>query len=133
MQMEINFDSEQPEENFWADAEIIDAYSREQALEDGILVDLNLFAITREHYKLPMAATASVWAAIERTANGPTSDIDGILHDIFNMSKMLFKEIDATTRTFTVRIGRKNYDLKMVCGPGDTDAPVLTLMQSNED
>ena len=32
------------EENIWKDAEVISAYSRKQALEDGILVDISSLA-----------------------------------------------------------------------------------------
>lgn len=45
------------------DAKLIYSYTRAQAIEDGVLVDLTAIAldVCREHYKYPIACTSAVW------------------------------------------------------------------------
>ena len=54
------------EENIWKDAEIIAAYSRRDALEDGVLVDLSDLA-REAGFKFPLAVTQGVWAVLNST------------------------------------------------------------------
>jgi len=119
--------------------EVISSYSREDAILDGFLCDLTQFEVTRQHYKYPVACTTAVWDLIDKADKNKRSysSIDGILHDMFHMSKVYYREIDETSRYFQMKIvgcGRqKNYTFKMVCGPGDNGEPVLTIMLPNED
>lgn len=47
--------------------EVISCYSRKQALEDGVLVDLiQIIPIPESGYKYPLACTIAVWRIIER-------------------------------------------------------------------
>ena len=45
--------------------EVVYSYTRKQAIEDGVLVDLSEIATIKEHWKFPFACTATVWAIIE--------------------------------------------------------------------
>lgn len=125
--------------NLFDNAEIISAYTREQAIEDGVLVDVSDMEIAKEHFKYPVAFTNAVWAIIEKAVNNKRwcNDLNGVLHDVFWMSKTYYRKLDSTTRIFRVIItgaGRKrNYDFKFVCSPGDTPEPVLTIMLPDED
>ena len=130
-----------------------DFFGREQALEDGVLVDANigdLAEVTREHYKYPVAMTIAVFELIEKAVNHPRwlNDYQGVWHDILHMSKVaIVRRIDArgdidiecapTQHLFRVIItgtGRKRWHtLKIVCHPGDNAEPVLTVMMPNED
>ena len=80
-----------------------------------------------------------MWEIIEKAVNNKKwhNDLDGVLHDIFWMSKMCAQELDATTRLFKVKItgaGRKSlFIFKVICGPGDDAEPVLTFMLRDED
>ena len=50
-------------------AEIISRYTRAQALEDGVLVDLmqdTMRDVARQHYRYPVACTAAVWDILLR-------------------------------------------------------------------
>ncbi len=118
-------------------------YTRAQAIEDGVLVDAtigDLAEVTRQHYRHPVAMTASVFALIERAVNHPKhcNDYKGVWHDILWMSKMgITRRFDATTHLFKVIItgaGRKKvHELKIQCHLGDNAEPVLTVMLPGED
>jgi hypothetical protein len=119
--------------------EVIHAYTRAQALEDGVLVDLAAAApdVCAQHFKYPVACTASVWGLVEsackdqRLCTSPA----GVIHDILWMARMSpsARDLDPTTRLFGVIIGRRHHRLKMVCGPGDDAEPVMTVMLPEED
>lgn len=121
------------------DAEYISVYTRKQAIADGFLVDVSDMDIRKEHFKYPVAFTNTAWAIIDKAVKNKKwcNDLNGVLHDIFWMSKTYYRKLDSTTRIFKVIItgaGRKrNYDFKVICGPGDTPEPVFTFMLPNED
>ncbi len=127
----------QPDENVFG--EIIYAYTRKQALEDGVLVDLTGYKVTREYFKFPVACSSAVWAAIDRaiTDQNNCSDIEGILHDIFFMGIMTGKSVTESEKVFAVLIQQdgkqESFDMRLACGPGDEGEPVLTIMFIDED
>jgi hypothetical protein len=109
---------------------VIHSYTREQAIDDGVLVDLTQIPVTKEHYKVPVACTAAVWALI----TPPRKDMTGILHDVLWMSRMSGTlSADETTKIFKVKIGRKLHTFKMIVGPGAAGECVATIMLPNED
>ena len=124
-----------PEPEPEPEPELIYAYTRQQALEDGVLVDLNQIIPLRESgYRYPVACTASVWAIIEKTAKGRgAADHAGIVWDILHMSRQAIIRRWETGNLFRVMIGRKWHTLKIECGPGDDLAPVLTILLPEED
>ncbi len=108
--------------------DLISVYTRQDAINDGDLVDLmqgELANVVRQHYKYPIACTASVWSIIETAVANPKccNDYAGILHDMLYMSKVSYTPHGDDTRLFTVIItgvGRRKYHrFKIVCGPGD--------------
>ena len=109
------------------------SYSRAQAILDGVLVDLSRFEVIRQHWKLPMVCTDSVWSIIEDAIDNCSSDIAGILHDISCTAKHQIGRNSGDTLYFKCIIGLHLVDLKLHCGPGDDSLPVLTLMQLHED
>lgn len=122
--------------------EVISVYTREQAIEDGTLVDLSAVApeVCRQHFKYPVACTAAVWAIIDKAVKNPKwhNDLNGVVHDILWMSKAnKTRRYDATTHLFKVIIkgaGRQSvFEFKIICGPGDQAEPVLTIMGVDED
>ena len=125
---------------FWDDAEVISSYSRAQAIEDGVLIDLSAASeVCRQHYKYPIAVTAAVWGIIDKAVKKKKycNDLNGVVHDILWMSRKCFLTVDESTRIFQVIIlgsGRqRNFEFKMVCGPGDDTLPVMTIMGLDED
>ena len=114
--------------------ETIYSYSRAQAIDDGVLADLSHVDSIRQHWKHPFACTSAVWAIIEKALQRPDQDSSGICHDISTMAKLAIRSTrDAELILFTVIITRKEHAMKLHIGPGDTAAPVLTLMLPYED
>ncbi len=123
------------------DADIIHAYSRAEALEDGDLVDLSALApdVCRQHFKYPVACTAAVWNIIDRAIKNEKqcNDLKGVIHDVLTMSKHPTERIDPTQHLFKVIITgaarESTFTFQMVCGPGDSAEPVLTVMLPGEN
>lgn len=114
--------------------ETIYSYSRAQAIEDGVLVDLSQVDSIRQAWKHPFACTSAVWAIIEEALKQPGQDIAGICHDLSFMAMIAIRKAsDASLVHFRVIITGTKHTFKLHIGPGDTVAPVLTLMLPNED
>jgi len=114
--------------------ETIYSYTRTQAIEDGVLVDLSQVDSMKQHWKHPVACTSTVWAIIEEALKRKDQDVSGICHDISTMAKLAIRGTANTDQIhFKVIIAGRTHELKLHIGPGDTTAPVLTLMLPNED
>jgi hypothetical protein len=122
--------------------EVISTYTRAEAIEDGVLVDLmqdSMADVARQHYKHPIACTAAVWAIMQRAVENERhgNDYAGILHDMLWMSRVYKRQIDESTVIFRVKItgaGRRSlYDFKLTISPGDDFEPVITITLPNED
>lgn len=129
-------------ETFFQPEDIISTYTRAQAIEDGVLVDLmqdEMTSVCRQHYKFPIACTSAVFAIMQRAVENPRwmNSYAGVLHDMLWMSRTYKRQIDECSVIFRVIIkgaGRQsNYDFKLVCGPGDAGEPVITIMLPHED
>jgi hypothetical protein len=114
--------------------EPIYTYTRRQAIEDGVLVDLSRIEVVRQHWKYPFACTTEVWAIIEVALEKPGQDVAGICHDISSMAKLaIHRAKQPDLINFEVFIAGHIRRLKLHCGPGDDASPVLTLMLPNQD
>jgi hypothetical protein len=120
---------------------VIFQYTRAQAIEDGVLIDLTDWA-KETGFKIPVACTAAVWNGYivpsERTRELGQSE-RGRAHDLL---WMLFNAIrksgDGDSLLFRVmflQTPRRHVvvKLKSVCGPGDHAEPVVTIMLPGED
>ena len=134
--------SNETSKGFWDDAEIIYAYTRAQAMEDGELV--NVSETAREAgIKFPAAVTRAVWVKYVEVPQGVTcQDERGRLWDILWMFRCAAARINGDTLLFKLyvrnhnreRLGRRDLvTLKAVCGPGDDAEPVITIMLPDED
>ena len=122
--------------------EPIHTYTRAQAIDDGMLVDLMQDAMTsvcRQHYKFPIACTSAVFDIMQKAVENKkySNDYAGILHDMLYMSRVYKRQVNASTVIFRVIIAgagrQRNFDFKLVVGPGDVGEPVITIMLPNED
>lgn len=123
--------------------ETIYAYTRKQAIEDGVLVDImqdeQMSDIAKRHYKFPISCTSSVFGIMKKAVENSeySNDYAGILHDMLWMSKVMKRQIDESTIIFRVIIAgagrQRNYDFKLQVGPGDQGEPVITIMMPDED
>lgn len=127
------------EGGFWGKP--VSVYTREQAVADGLLVDLSAIVpdVCRQHYHYPVACTAAVWAIIDKAArNRPYGNsVAGIVHDILWMSRVWRREISPNTvitRVIITGAGKRRlHDFKLVAAPGDKLEPVITVMLPEED
>lgn len=129
--------------------EVIYSYTRAQALEDGVLVDVSEMA-QEAGFKFPVAVTQRLHAEVitpDPRAAEEGQSVDGRLWDALYM---LLMGIKGALPTKTYRTGvsqvteyqcyfvmnrrqRRLLTLKAVCGPGDEMEPVITLMLPSED
>jgi hypothetical protein len=119
--------------------EVISSYSRAQAIDDGVLVDLSgLFPSDTRLYKWPVACTAAVWSLIEKVClqrgTGELINLGAWVWDLCWMSiNAKTKVLSPSEHLFECSIGSKVHTLKAICGPGDHGEPVITFMLPDED
>ena len=134
--------TEETSKGFWDDAEVIYAYTRAQALEDGVLVDVSEMA-KEAGIRFPVAVTATVYGKYVEVPDGVTAqDETGRLWDILWMFRCVASRCQGDTLQFQLYVRNHNRErldhrdlmtLKAVCGPGDNAEPVVTIMLPDED
>ena len=119
--------------------EIICSYSREQALEDGVLVDVTDEA-KKAGFKYPFAMTAEVWNVINSIPEEHSYESKaGRLWDVLMLAMMRIRTLKTDTDLIMFEVILHNnmmhdtVELKLLIGPGDTVDPVFTLMFPNQD
>ena len=131
-------------QNIFADMPVISAYSRAQAIEDGVLVDVSETSEARElRFRFPIALTSAVWGMCVEVPEGVAwQDWHGRLYDILFMMKAAIRgaEPGSDLIRFGLRVRNDNSPglpplvrLKAQCGPGDNAEPVITVMFPDED
>jgi hypothetical protein len=118
-------------------AEVISTYSRKQAIEDGVLVDVSCLA-KEAGFKYPVAITNSVEGLIQQAISNPKygNDYNGVLWDILWVLRLNIRKSSNVINFSLVitGVGGSNYhQFKAVCGPGDNLEPVITIMLPEED
>lgn len=129
-------------------AEVLYAYTREQAIQDGVLVDISTTAREAE-FLYPVAVTSRVWNDVitpdERARSCGQSEA-GRMWDMLTMLKYYIRRKN-TGRTVIFKFyailpdkhGQLNCEdprlvtLKSECHPDDNLEPVITIMFPNED
>lgn len=139
---------EQPQSLAEIFGEVIHSYTRAQAIDDGILVDVSETA-KEAGFRFPVALTCAAWADCVEWTDADSQrqtcqDEAGRLWDVVWMASIAARIAAGTgeaQRAFTLlrvpRGGRgvkpRLVTLKLICGPGDAGEPVITIMQPNED
>jgi len=121
--------------------EIIHAYTRAQAIDDGVLVDVS--EVAREAgFTMPVAVTSGVYAkCIEVPESTTGQDIQGRLWDVLTMLRHAIRSSKCSGSSLDFELLVKQSDnapaellkLNSVCGPGDNAEPVITIMLPGED
>ncbi len=124
------------------DFEIIHAYTRKEAIEDGTLIDVSKMA-KEAGFKWPVAVTRAVWGQyvqVPSSARGTGQDVNGRLWDILTMlmsfirqSKGKGTEIYFTVLVLNSQSKKSLASLKAVSGPDDEGSPCITVMMPDED
>lgn len=136
--------------------EPISIYTRADAIEDGILVDLmdgpTAKLVREAGFRYPVAMTrtgfdATVWPVdnpeAEAWLKGRGQDPTGRLWDVLYLLRSFITQMPANPSGayFTLSVirhdtkprGRRTMRLKALCGPGDRGEPVITIMLPHED
>ena len=124
---------------------VIFSYTRAQAIEDGVLVDLgqDAFAslVHEAGFRVPIAMTATAFGAAVAPIGGrlpPGQDVKGRLWDVLYLLRFAIRgnrETDRVHFTVAVRNGKRHNDVNLwaLIGPGDDGEPVITIMMEGED
>jgi len=120
-------------------------YSRTQALEDCVLIDVTKIA-KEAGFKIPVAITNAVWHEYIEWENVKNKkaiqDTEGRLWDVLSMLRFSYKrfknESKVMYRLYVVSHDRQAVKpsfvtLKAVIGGGDNGEAVITIMLPNED
>lgn len=121
--------------------EVIYSYTRAQAIEDGVLIDVSERG-KEAGIKYPVAVTSAVWNEYVEVPEGMEAEgqsIDGRLWDVLFMFTYAARRHNGGPELL-YRLGVRNQPghtstitLKAICGPGDNGEPVITIMLQNED
>lgn len=118
---------------------VIFSYTREQAIRDGILVDVTQVA-AEAGFKYPVAVTKRVWDEVvtpdEKSKQYGQSE-EGRLWDVLWMCTFAARSSKGSEIRYQLYIQngmrKKLITLKALCHPGDKAEPVITIMLPEED
>ena len=116
--------------------DIIFAYTRKMAIDDGVLIDATE-AAQLCGFKVPMAITIAAWVRCV-TGNGRNVSADVAHRRLLLLLSDTWKacrNANGNRVRFTYRPAFKNESVTLILhiGPGDTAAPVCTLMEPDDD
>ena len=126
------------------DWNLVYAYTRAQALADGVLVDVTEEA-KQFGYKVPVAVTANLFNLYVRASDGMIAEgqsTEARLRDVLMVLLFRIKQRPNTDRiifkvSFAMGPTRRNIsrtvELTAVIGPGDMAEPVLTIMLPEDE
>lgn len=127
--------------------EVIYAYTRAQAIADGVLVDVSLTA-RATGFRWPVALTRAAWEdcvawSKEDSRRQVHQDESGRLWDVLWMAmNAIRRSLGGASQTLyqIYRVPRDGkcseaqlVTLKLVAGPGDAGEPVITILLPQED
>jgi hypothetical protein len=123
------------------EADLIHRYTRAQAVEDGVLIDVS--TVAREvGITYPVALTRAAWGRCVTVPPGvECQDEAGRLWDVLFLLACAIRRSDGGPEVrFGVHVRNDNRErtpplvrLKALCGPGDAGEPVVTVMLPDED
>ena len=118
--------------------EVIFAYTRAQAIEDGVLIDVSSLA-KEAGFRYPVALTSAAWHWIEPPEETIGQDATGRLWDLLNVLRYEIRKSKGDRIDFKVLFEQGSGEAKALvdfyalCGPGDSAEPVITVMLPDED
>jgi hypothetical protein len=147
MRMASRYDEENQmeEQDFFTANDVISAYSRAEAISDGVLVDVSQTAKVAG-IRFPCAMTAAAWETCVAWSDADTEaqsvpqDEMERLWDILMVFRHAARTMGSDELRFTVLIvprdGRakraRSTKLRATCSAGDTFEPVITIMLPDE-
>lgn len=128
--------------------DLIYSYTRRQAIDDGVLIEVPSGLAIEAGFKCHVALTSAAWAECVEWSEADTErkgipqDLNGRLWDVLWMARCAASANPNTNQTqFAVyRIPRQGdgtgaikEQLTLHIGPGDSGEPVATIMRLGED
>ena len=145
------------EKNPFDDAPVIFSYTRAQAIEDDVLVDLTPWA-KETGFIVSVACTSTAWEGyivpppgtreLGQSERGRAHDVLWLLHNAIRAKRSarpggttpkaecrddLSDEVMFEVIFLQQSEKSEQVTLKAVCGPGDQGEPVITIMLTDED
>ena len=118
---------------------VLFAYTRKQAIKDGVLVDVSTLA-KEAGFKYHVAMTHAAFTRyVEVPEACPWQDLSGRLWDVLWMLQVAIKQTpERNPLHFSLMVQNEpgpaeEVTLKAVCGPDDLAQPCITIMLPNED
>lgn len=127
--------------------ELVHSYTRAQAIEDGVLIDVTETA-KEAGFRWPVAITAAAWSdciawSDDDNTDQVYQDQSGRLWDVLFMASYAVRTTNKPDRPLQFGLQRvprggrsaaaERVTLKLLAGPGDDGEPVITILQPNED
>jgi len=128
-------------DDYFADAPIISTYTRAQAIEDGVLVDVSAMA-KEAGFRYPVAVTRAVYDEYVNPKPMPkTNDERGRLWDLLTILRIKCRTEASPCMEFSVlfkvmdgAVARlRKVALKAIIDGGDDGEPVITVLLPDED
>lgn len=123
--------------NIFDDSDIVYKYTRKQAIEEGVLVDLTEIA-KEAGIKFPLAVTSAVYGVLEVTSS-QGQDFQGRAWDMLAIFRMHARRAVGDEIHFTPLFvmegseAARSVPMWAKCGPGDDGEAVITIMLEGED
>ena len=121
------------------DLEIIYSYTRQEAIDDGVLIDVSGTA-AEVGIKYPVAVTTALWNQYiepDQSLKSFGQSVEGRLWDVlwmFRVNAFICKDSVLYYDVYFLKEEKLELvKLKAVCSPGDTMSPVVTIMLPEED
>lgn len=113
---------------------VIDAYSRAQALADGVLVDVSPTA-QAVGFRWPTSMTSEVAGMLEGPQDEPGIALRDLLECALTAAVIQSVAVARSSQLlfWVEHPQHRECQLKLVCGPGDSGEPVLTIMLPTQD
>jgi len=120
-------------------AEVVFAYTRRQAIADGVLIDVSDQA-REAGFKLPVCVSDHLYHGylVPPEGMGEGQSVEGRLHDLFTMTKAAMVTRWEDNRVYYQVLFKMPRSLDLVkclavVGPGDDMEPVITLMLPEDE
>lgn len=121
-------------------AEVVFAYTRRQAIADGVLIDVTDQA-REAGFKLPVCVSDHLYHGYvvpPEGMDGEGQSVEGRLHDLFIMTKAAMATRWEGDRVYYQVLFKMPRSLDLVkclavVGPGDEGEPVITLMLPEDE
>jgi hypothetical protein len=114
-------------------------YTRQNAIRDGVLLDITETVRTRATVKLPAVITIALWEALAgaepfRPDHPAVDDLcDGVAFAAAGLVSSEWSDCDdGGILVFGFTSGARKFSVKLVRGPSDEGLPVMTIMLPDE-